>query len=221
MTVNIITPIHNDAQNLLNTLNSVFEIKEKRPDIMFNYIIVDNLSTDNLLGFLKKHDNSKIVDRLIREKDRGIYDAMNKGLNICTDGHVLFLGAGDMIVTLPKILDENTIYYGTTIVHNSSYFQSTLDNCFTSDFGTIHHQSLLVPISFHRDFNLDYKICADLAHNFEMIIEGREFEFSSELLAYHMPGGVSSNLERVKEELKVIQQRARNLLEKGILVGRL
>ena len=104
MTVNIITPIHNDTQNLLNTLNSVFEIKEKRPDITFNYIIVDNLSTDNLLGFLKKHDNSNIVNRLISEKDQGIYDAMNKGLNICTDGHVLFLGAGDMIVSLPNMI---------------------------------------------------------------------------------------------------------------------
>ena len=69
--------------------------------------------------------------------------------------------------------------------------------------------------------NLDYKICADLAHNFEMILEGREFEFSPDLLSYHMPGGVSGNLENVKREVKIIQFRAKNLIEKGILVGRL
>ncbi len=221
MTLNIITPIYNDTKNLLNTLNSIFEIKEIRTDLKINFIIVDNMSTDNLEEFLGNYKDPAIVNTLIIEKDKGIYDAMNKGLNICLEGHVLFLGAGDMIVTLPAVLDEKKVYYGNTIVNNSRYFTSTLDGCFVSDFGTIHHQSLLVPVVFHRPFNTVYKICADLAHNFEMIIDQRQFEFSTELLAYHMPGGASSNLKKVQEELKVIQLRARNVLENGILVGRL
>ena len=221
MTINIITPIYNDTANLLDTLNSIQEIKKNRYDLEINFIVVDNMSTDNLVGFLSDYKYPKGVSLLIREKDKGIYDAMNKGLALCDKGHVLFLGAGDKILALPKIIDESKVYYGTTIVDDSRYFVSTLDNFFTTNFSNLHHQSMLVPVGFHKPFNTKYKTCADYAHNVEMLIENRAFEFDPDLLAYHMPGGASSNTENVKKEIKKIQQRAKNLLIKGVIPDRI
>jgi Glycosyl transferase family 2 len=221
MTINIITPIYNDTQSLLNTLDAVNEIKESRTDLKINFILVDNMSTDNLVEFLGNYKNPNVVDVFIREKDKGIYDAMNKGLDVCEEGHVLFLGAGDTIIKLPKIIENEKVYYGTTVVYNSHYYVSTLDNFFTKSYGTLHHQSMLVPLIFHRHFNTKYKVCADCAHNAEMIIENRTFEFSPELLAYHMPGGASSNPKIVKKELKIIQKKTRDLLFNGVLPGRI
>ena len=221
MTINIITPIYSDTINLLNTLNSIEEIRMSRADLKINYVIIDNMSTDNLVEFLEKYDHFNTVDSLVIEKDNGIFDAMNKGLTRCVEGHVLFLGAGDKILALPRIIDESKVYYGTTIVEDSRYFVSTLDNFFTTNFSNLHHQSMLVPVGFHKPFNTKYKTCADYAHNIEMLIENRMFEFDPDLLAYHMPGGASSNTENVKKEIKEIQQKAKDLLIKGVIPDRI
>lgn len=221
MTINIIIPIYNDTKTLLDTLNAVNEIKESRNDLKINFILVDYMSNDNLVEFLEKYKNPNVVDIFIREKDQGIYDAMNKGLDACVDGHILFLGAGDTIIKLPNIIEDEKIYYGTTIVNGSFQYISTLDNFFVDTFNTLHHQSMLVPLIFHRHFNTQYKICADYAHNAEMILENKAFEFSPELLSYYMSGGTSSDLELVKNEVKVIQKKIKDLLTKGTLPGRI
>lgn len=221
MIINIVTPTYNAAEHISQTANSIAKIQSQRSDIKTNWIVLDNNSVDNTVKILGLVKYQFININLIVEKDNGIYDAMNKGLDLCETGHVLFLGAGDKILTLPKNIEPQVVYYGTTIVDNNRYFVSSIDNFVFNTFSSLHHQSMLVPVSFHRYFNTDYKICADYAHNIEMMIEGREFKFDVDLLSYHMPGGVSSNLEKVIIEHKIIQQRVIQLANKNEITGRI
>ena len=90
----IITVARNDHDRLLITVNSLSNFYS---DSKFEHIIVDCQSTDetkNLLNVLQSRKNIKIVS----EMDDGIYDAMNKGINLAAGRYLLFLNAGDSLI---------------------------------------------------------------------------------------------------------------------------
>src|SRR5258705_11239297 len=84
----IITPTLNSGPKLEATINSVLSQKED----LFEYIVVDGGSSDETLNLLRKH-GERI--KWISEKDRGVYDAMNKGIGMASGRYLYFLGAGD------------------------------------------------------------------------------------------------------------------------------
>lgn len=216
MFINIITPTLNACTDLLETANSIIEIKKARQDLSIYWIIIDNMSTDHTQDILRSDKYKKVVDIIVVERDNGIYDAMNKGLNLCKNGHVLFLGAGDKITQLPKEIDDDTVYYGTTIVDNSRNYRSSIENYVFSEANSLHHQSMLTPTKFHSKFSLKYTVCSDYAHNIEMLIAGRKFQFDENLLAYHKPGGRSSNFDLVKKECKIIQKKVLDMIKSDL-----
>ncbi len=85
----IITITYNAESTLLPTLRSVIE--QTYPHI--EYIIVDGASTDGTLPLISRYQQH--VDKLISEPDKGLYDAMNKGLAAATGDYVWFMNAGD------------------------------------------------------------------------------------------------------------------------------
>lgn len=90
MRVTIITVAFNAAATIADTLGSIAE--QTHPDI--EHIVIDGASTDGTLEVAKRH--GKRVARLISESDKGIYDAMNKGLRLATGDIVGFLNADDV-----------------------------------------------------------------------------------------------------------------------------
>lgn len=86
----IITPTYNCASKLEGTIQSVMSQDQS----LFEYIIVDGASNDNTLSVIEKYRAGLL---LTSEPDNGIYDAMNKGIQIATGKYVLFLGAGDRL----------------------------------------------------------------------------------------------------------------------------
>ena len=91
MIVSVITICYNDACHLERTLRSVAAEKETFPSIQ--YIVVDGASTDETPALLSRFRET--IDVLISEPDKGIYDAMNKGLKAATGDYVCFLNSGD------------------------------------------------------------------------------------------------------------------------------
>lgn len=90
MKISLITPSYNSAATINDTLESVKN--QAYPDL--EYIIIDGASTDKTLDVIKNYqENLKI--KLISERDRGIYDAMNKGVNLATGEIVGIINADD------------------------------------------------------------------------------------------------------------------------------
>ena len=95
MTLSIITINRNNAVGLEKTINSV--LSQSCTD--FEYVIVDGDSTDNSVAVIQKF-SVQFGNRMkwISEPDRGIYDAMNKGIQLASGTYLEFLNSGDCLV---------------------------------------------------------------------------------------------------------------------------
>ena len=85
----IVTITWNAHKTIEVTLNSVADQTYKN----YEYIVIDGASDDGTIDILDK--NRHQINILISESDNGLYDAMNKGLNVATGEYVIFLNAGD------------------------------------------------------------------------------------------------------------------------------
>ena len=74
----IITPVFNGEKYIEETINSV--IDQSIND--YEYVIVDNLSTDNTSSIISKYSSK--IHKIISEKDNGMYDALDKGFIVIT-----------------------------------------------------------------------------------------------------------------------------------------
>ena len=106
MKVSIITICYNAESTILKTVKSVLEQDYKN----IEYIIIDGASKDETVPILKGFVNNEF--RLISEKDDGLYDAINKGISICT---------GDII----GLLHSDDIYPNSSVISTIvSHFKS-------------------------------------------------------------------------------------------------
>lgn len=114
--LSIITVCYNPGRLIDKTLES---IKQQQKRDLIEYIIVDGLSSDGTQSYLKNRIAD--VDSLLIENDDGIYDAMNKGLRMANGKYILFLNAGDYLVTdklISNITSSADIFYSDTILTN-------------------------------------------------------------------------------------------------------
>lgn len=88
-TISVITVVYNGENFLENTILSVGN--QTYPNI--EYLVIDGNSKDNTLAIIKQYENQ--ISGWISERDNGLYDAMNKGLDLATGDFVLFMNAGD------------------------------------------------------------------------------------------------------------------------------
>ena len=101
MKISIITVCYNSEETISDTIQSV--LSQDYKDV--EYIIVDGKSTDRTLEIIQ---SIKSRIKLISEKDQGIYDAMNKGINIASGDVIGILNADDVYKNsqvLTKVMD--------------------------------------------------------------------------------------------------------------------
>jgi glycosyltransferase involved in cell wall biosynthesis len=111
--ISVITVVYNGAQTLRGTLESIR--LQNYPNL--EYWIIDGGSTDSTLEIIKEYQD--LIHGIVSEKDQGIYDAMNKGLNLATGDLVAFLNADDsyaagalMAIAQAAIQNPSQILYG-------------------------------------------------------------------------------------------------------------
>jgi glycosyltransferase involved in cell wall biosynthesis len=153
----IITVTFNDSSSLLKTMHSIL-IQENKPD---QWIVIDGGSK-----YFDEEFKSQLIVRdvkvdIISEPDRGIYDAMNKGLSLVRNmNYVLFLNAGDLLSheTLPSLINspgflnyETVSYFGKKIRNRINDFRYGLP---------VVHQSIIFPYSAFR-YDTSFKLSAD------------------------------------------------------------
>lgn len=115
-TIDIVTITFNNYEGLLKTEKSI-ALQDYH---WINWIVIDGKSSDGTIGFMEgKVKKSLINTTFLSEEDSGIYDAMNKGIELSKGDYVLFLNAGDEFHngdTLSKIFsnlgNEPSIIYG-------------------------------------------------------------------------------------------------------------
>lgn len=88
----IVTVAMNDAWALTKTARSVFE--QTFED--FEYVVVDGDSKDGTKGLIEFWKSQGLIDQAISEPDKGVYDAMNKGIHLARGNYVCFINAGDI-----------------------------------------------------------------------------------------------------------------------------
>ncbi len=101
--VSIITPTFNSEKYLTKALNSILKQKYRN----FEIIVIDGQSNDKTLKIIKKFD--KKIDYWISEKDKGIYDAFNKGYKLAK-GELIGIVNSDDVLT-PNALKILVKYY--------------------------------------------------------------------------------------------------------------
>jgi len=84
----IVTVCLNALENLRKTVSSV----KAQNFEDYEYVVVDGSSTDGTVEFIRQLS----LDHFVSEKDNGIFDAMNKGLQMCSGEYVCFMNAGDV-----------------------------------------------------------------------------------------------------------------------------
>lgn len=122
----IITVTYNAEKVLEDTIQSVIFQTYRNVE----YIIVDGASKDHTLEIVHKYHNR--INKVISEPDKGLYDAMNKGIQLATGDYLCFLNAGDKFhdsETLQKIVHTlkgqelpDVIYGETAIVDEEGHF---------------------------------------------------------------------------------------------------
>jgi len=119
MKISIITVCFNSEKTIAQTIESVLS----QNSVSLEYIIIDGLSTDNTLKIIESYQsrfNDKgIIYKWISEKDNGIYDAMNKGINMATGDIIGILNSDD------RYTDGNVLHKVVDIFTNNE-----IDCCF-------------------------------------------------------------------------------------------
>ena len=170
MKVTVVTAVLNDAGHIEQTILSVIS----QTDIEIEYIIVDGGSKDGTLELIGKYKDK--ISLLISEPDRGVYDAMNKGIKYSTGDFVYFINSGDILlnpsilskIKLEELKERNAIIYGNVVVAYGNiealekprpFFNSKMK---FKGIG-ICHQSMFFPGELIRNekYDLSYNIAAD------------------------------------------------------------
>lgn len=92
----VVTVCRNVLASLKRTTASVLGQKEAFSDTSVEHIVVDGASTDGTAEWLEKMKKAGKIEAYVSEPDRGIYDAMNKGINMARGRVLLFLNADDV-----------------------------------------------------------------------------------------------------------------------------
>jgi glycosyltransferase involved in cell wall biosynthesis len=167
--VSIVTIDFNNLAGLKATFASV--VTQTNRD--FEYIVIDGGSQDGSVEFLQQH--SEHFSYCISEPDRGIYDAMNKGVAAAIGKWVIFMNSGDLFYedeTLARVVDrlaDNDVVYGEWVsIFNDEYGNRTKHGK-PSDLSQIWnkipacHQSILVrrELLSEHPFDISLKWCGD------------------------------------------------------------
>lgn len=167
----------------------------------FEVVFVDGLSNDDTVEIIKRW--IRPCDKLLSEKDNGVYDAMNKALNIASGDYIIFMGSDDHFISY-RVLEEvakaitklgqdkETIYYGGCYFEKYHEVINRQQTTFSWVRGTICHQCIFYPKSIYKikKYNLNYRINADYAYNLSLWNKYK-FKHIDVVISYFNDGGLS------------------------------
>jgi len=210
-------PVFNSELTILKSVESI--LKQSFKD--FEIIIIDGLSSDNTIKIIEGLKDNRI--KIYSEKDRGTYDAMNKGIGYSQGEWLYFIGGDDylydsnVLQTLSKKLKKakEHVLYGNVLIkgdtgwatdgqiYNGKYsFQKLLKS-------NICHQSMFYRRSFILQNQLQYDLKYPVSADWDFNIACRsltKFHYVKDIVAVFNAGGISTGKSRPEpflEERKI------------------
>lgn len=169
--ISIITVVYNAKGFLEETIESVLNQNFKN----FEYIIIDGGSIDGTLDIIKKYQDR--ITLWVSEPDKGIYDAMNKGIRYAKGEYVYFLGGDDLLFdnqvlknVNSYLMDKRKVYYGNVLFKKRNAIYDGKFNLVKIVTRNISHQSIFYPKEIFEKYSFDtkYKIFADYELNLKL-----------------------------------------------------
>lgn len=219
--ISVITVCFNAEKHIAQTIESV--LRQTYPAI--EYIIIDGASTDGTLRIIEKYKDRMAV--IVSEKDKGLYDAMNKGLQAATGDYALFLNADDVLYaedTLEMALQSCSgadVIYGEAMLIDEAGREIGLRSEKTPQkvpeklnwkslrYGmVVSHQAFIVRRELAPLYDLRYKICADIDWMITCLKNASHICHSHEVISKFRVGGASRQQQKRawKERFYILQK---------------
>ncbi len=201
MKISLITVTYN-AENLLEaTIKSVLGQKLSE-NFEIEYWLIDGGSKDGTVEIIQKY--AQHLAGWISEKDKGIYDAMNKGIQRATGEWIGFMNAGDRFENeeviqeiFAKLEADSDLIYGNYHIEYQTFAKAKKVPAHLDDFWKgmiLNHQSIFVRTALAKQFPFDtqYKLSGDFAQLYGFYQEGRKFQYVDRFVARFADGGESA-----------------------------
>lgn len=215
----IITITYNASQWLERTVLSV--LNQSYPAI--EYIIIDGSSTDGTVDIIRQYASG--IATWVSEPDKGLYDAMNKGLKRATGDYVWFINAGDTLYTadtvqkivasLKKDVSLPDILYGETMIVDAQGRQLGMRRLKAPERLTwksfrmgmlVCHQSFIAKRELAPFYNTEYRLAADYDWCIRCMQKARTLRNTQLVLSNFLEDGLSSVQRKasLKERYRVM-----------------
>jgi glycosyltransferase involved in cell wall biosynthesis len=215
--LSVITVVYNNVQDIERTMLSVLGQTYNN----IEYIIVDGLSNDGTLAVINKYAGS--ISKFISEKDKGIYDAMNKGLAMASGDYVIFMNSGDEFYDVETVAavfataNDADIYYGETemIAGDGQSLGQRRHKAPTQftwkgfKYGmSISHQAIYIRRTLTEPYDNKYQLSADIDWIIRVAKKASKIVNVNRYVAKYLVGGMSKKKHRqsLQERFDIMKQ---------------
>ena len=207
MKISIITVVYNNKETIKDAIDSILSQTYKN----IEYIIIDGASTDGTIEIVKSYRDK--ITKFLSEPDKGLYDAMNKGINLATGDVVGILNSDDFYIN-NRVIEEvvylfqekkvDSLFADLVFVHPTNlnkvvrYYDSSKFTLNKFAYGWMPaHPTFFVKREAYIKYGLfktDYKIAAD----YELLVRllykyNLKYFYLQKVLIKMRTGGISTN----------------------------
>ena len=226
--ISIITSVYNNQETIKDAIESVLGQTYKNVE----YVIVDGGSNDDTVSIVKSYGDK--ISKFVSEKDKGIYDGLNKGVKLATGDVVAFLHSDDIYASHTVIEDVAKAFerdehldgiYGDLVYTPKSDTSKVLRYWKSKDFDEAllakgwmpAHPTLFLKREVYEKyggFDLSFKIAGDYDFMLRVLSAGIKVKYIPEVL-YKMRVGGESN-KSLKNIILKSQEDLRALRKNGV-----
>ena len=206
----IITVCKNEEKRILGTINSLKNQTFKD----YEHIIIDGNSTDNTMEIIDNWSKENKNIKVCSENDTGIYNAMNKGIELAKGKYLFFLNAGDTFAdnnvlqnVYGELLDETVdVWVGAFYLKHHTYIEKVyplkVEDSIPKGRGYVHQAVFAKRSTLMDGFDENYSIHADLEWECRSYKKGYAFKTSNVLVSIFDINGVSGQAATLRKRLE-------------------
>ncbi|MBN2891660.1 MAG: glycosyltransferase [Bacteroidales bacterium] len=219
MKLSVVTIVFNDVIHIEKTINSVLSQTYDK----IEYIIIDGASNDGTVDIIKKYDDK--LDFWNSEPDKGLYDAMNKGLQKTSGDYICFLNSGDLFfdeTTVEKMFAsaENKqvdIFYGETVIIDEQgeikgkrrlSAPEKLDWKSFKNGMLVSHQAFIPARKLAPNYNLKYKFSSDFDWCVRIMKNAENIQNTNQTIIRYLDGGLTKKrlIKSLRERFRIMSK---------------